>query len=241
MSTFDFEKGEVLAIDKPFRWTSFDAVNHLKVFLKRNLKQKIKIGHAGTLDPLASGLLLICLGKMTKQIETLQAMEKEYTGTFHLGETTPSFDLETETDATYPVDHITEEMIYAAALQFTGEQEQEPPAYSAKKIAGKRAYDYMRDGEEVVLKKNRIIIHSFEIENIEMPVVHFRVVCSKGTYIRALARDFGQALQSGAYMSSLRRTRIGEFRVEEAMSPDEVRYHLEQEFGITDRTAENEK
>ncbi|MFH0894370.1 MAG: tRNA pseudouridine(55) synthase TruB [Bacteroidota bacterium] len=230
MSGFDFTQGEILAIDKPFRWTSFDAVNHLKVFLKYQLKQKIKIGHAGTLDPLATGLLLICIGRMTKQIDALQALEKEYTGTFRLGETTPSFDLETDVDGIFPIDHITEEMIHNATKQFIGDIEQEPPIYSAKKIDGKRAYDYARAGQEVIMKKKPVTIHSFTIEKIEIPTIFFRVVCSKGTYIRSLARDYGIALQSGAYMSSLKRTRIGDFKIEEAMTPDEVRYHLEQIF-----------
>lgn len=216
-----FTEGRTLLINKDYKWTSFDVINKMRTLLrfKCGLK-KIKIGHAGTLDPLANGLLIICTGAFTKKIDTYQAHEKEYTGTFYLGATTPSFDLETEVDKEYPVAHITEENIINASLQFIGDNMQLPPAFSAKKIDGQRAYTYARRGEDVKLTAKNIFIDTFEITRIEMPLVHFRVVCSKGTYIRALARDFGMALNTGAYLHSLCRTRIGNFHLKDAMTID---------------------
>ncbi|OQA01720.1 MAG: tRNA pseudouridine synthase B [Bacteroidetes bacterium ADurb.Bin408] len=216
--TYNFPEGEVLLFNKPYGWTSFDLVNKVRCQLKHFLKiKKIKIGHAGTLDPLATGLLILCTGKFTKQIERFQALEKEYTGTFYLGATTPSSDMESAVDEIYSVSHITENLIYEKAGQFIGEQLQAPPLFSAKKIEGERAYEYARRGEMRVMEKNSIYINTFEITGIKMPEVNFRVVCSKGTYIRSLARDFGEALGTGAYLRALCRIRIGEFKLEEAM------------------------
>lgn len=221
MTEYNFPEGEILLFDKPYRWTSFDVVGKVRNTIRRYLGVKtIKVGHAGTLDPLATGLLIVCTGKATKQIETLQATEKEYTGTFVLGATTPSFDLEKEIDAHWPTAHITEAMILETAASLTGEQMQVPPVFSAVKIDGKRAYNYARSNEEVSIAAKPIIISEFEITRMALPEVDFRIVCSKGTYIRALARDFGKALESGAYMSALRRTRSGSFRVEEALNPE---------------------
>ncbi len=218
----DYAEGKILLIDKPLRWTSFDAVNKIKVLLKHKLGlKKIKVGHAGTLDPLATGLLIVCTGRMTKSIDEFQAQAKEYTGTFFLGQTTPSADLETKPGETFPTQHITEQLIEEVSAQFKGELLQVPPLFSAKKIDGKRAYTHARRGDDMVLKANSITIHHFEITQLEIPYAHFRVVCSKGTYIRALARDFGQALESGAYLHSLRRTKIGDFDVNDALSLDD--------------------
>jgi tRNA pseudouridine55 synthase len=225
---FDFLKGEILLIDKPLRWTSFDAVNKIKILIRKKLseatpgeKPKFKVGHAGTLDPLASGLLIICTGKQTKNIDLYQAQEKEYTGTFLLGATTPSFDLEKEIDVHYPTEHITAELIREAAITFTGPQAQTPPAFSAIKVGGKRAYKLARAGKEALIEARQVIISEFEITAIRMPEVDFRVVCSKGTYIRSLARDFGIALQSGAHLIALRRTRIGSYPIDKAMTIEE--------------------
>lgn len=223
---YDFPAGEVLLIHKPYTWTSFDVINNLRLFIRHNWKlRKVKVGHAGTLDPLATGLVILCTGKFTKRIEEFQAQEKEYIGTFTLGATTPSFDMEQEIDNTYPVEHITEEMIYEAAKKFIGAQQQLPPIYSAVRVEGKRLYKHARKGtgEEVEIKPRDIFISEFEITKILFPVVWFRVVCSKGTYIRGLARDFGEELGSGAYMSSLQRTRIGEFNLTEAMTLDDFK------------------
>lgn len=209
---FDFIAGEVLLIDKPLEWTSFQAVKKIKYRLPR----KIKIGHAGTLDPLATGLLIICTGKQTKQIESYQGQEKEYTGEFTLGNTTPSFDLETEFDQTFPIDHITNEQIHEATKPFLGEIDQFPPIFSALKVNGERLYKSARAGKEVEIKSRKITIHEFEITKIDLPKIEFRVVCSKGTYIRSLANDFGKALESGAHLSSLRRTRIGNYKIEDS-------------------------
>ena len=215
--SFRFAEGEILLINKPYKWTSFDVVNNLRYFLKSRLGiKKIKIGHAGTLDPLATGLLIICTGKFTKKIEAFKEFDKEYTGVFTLGATTPSFDLETKADRQFPVDLITENMILDTAGKFTGEQMQVPPQFSAVKIKGKRAYDYARRDEEVKISPKAIEISVFEITRIDMPALHFRVACSKGTYIRALARDFGAALQNGAYLSALCRTRIGPYHLRDA-------------------------
>ena len=216
--TFDFAKGELLLIDKPLDWTSFDAVNKIRRIIQRNIHQKLKVGHAGTLDPKATGLLLICTGKMTKQIAHLTGLGKEYTGTFHIGATTPCFDTEKEIDQTYPTGHITENMIHDTVKRFTGTIQQVPPTFSAKLVDGKRAYLSARKNREIKLDPVTITISEFEITRIAMPEVDFRVVCSKGTYIRALARDLGEALGSGAYLTSLRRTRIGDYRIEDALS-----------------------
>jgi tRNA pseudouridine55 synthase len=226
---FDFYKGELLLVDKPVGWTSFQAVNKLKHAIRHhpslvtdNVKAKPKVGHAGTLDPLASGLLIICTGKKTKEISNLMDLEKEYTGTFFIGATTPCFDLEKPVDNTFPVDHIDTELMLKTAKQFIGRQEQVPPLFSAVMVEGKRAYTLARAGEEVQLKARTIEIKEFVITRIEMPEVDFRIVCSKGTYIRSIARDFGQKLDSGAYLKALRRTRIGAYEVEQASGPVEL-------------------
>ncbi len=217
-----YQQGKILLIDKPLTWSSFQAVNKIKYALKRkyNLPKSFKIGHAGTLDPLASGLLIICTGKFTKKIPELQGMIKEYTGTITLGATTPSYDLETQVDKTYPTEHITEDLIRATTQQFIGEIDQKPPVFSALKKDGKRLYEHARAGEEVEILARKITIREFEITKINFPQVEFRVVCSKGTYIRSLAYDFGLAMNSGGYLSKLRRTKIGEFSVEGAVAAD---------------------
>ena len=217
MKEYNFSEGEVLLFDKPYEWTSFDLVNNVRYFIRNKLDYpKLKIGHAGTLDPLATGLLILCTGKYTKKIDDYQAQEKEYTGTFTIGATTLSFDMEKEVDKTYDYSHVTEELINVAAKKFTGTFQQTPPIFSAVKIKGKRAYDYARNNEEVVIKSKEITISEFEITKINLPEVNFRIVCTKGTYIRALARDFGETLNCGSYLSALCRTRIGEFKLEDA-------------------------
>jgi tRNA pseudouridine55 synthase len=224
MQPYDFRTGEVILIDKPLTWTSFQVVNKMKYIIKNHPSLQLdgkriqpKIGHAGTLDPLATGLLIVCTGKQTKNIEQYQAQEKEYTGTFYIGATTPCFDLEKEIDAHYPTAHITEELIHATTGQFTGRIQQTPPLFSAIKIAGKRAYDIARAGETAEIKSKEINILEFTITRIALPEVDFKVVCSKGTYIRSLARDYGLALGSGAFLTALCRTRIGNCRLEDAM------------------------
>ena len=218
----DYLNGQILLIDKPLKWTSFQAVNKLRWEIRQAFGiKKIKVGHAGTLDPLATGLLVICTGKMTKQIHTFQGQEKEYTGTFVLGGTTPSFDLETEVDQTYETAHITEDLIQKTIPQFVGKIEQFPPVFSAIKKDGKRLYEFARAGEAVDIKSRQVEITEFEITSIQDLELHFRVVCSKGTYIRSLAHDFGKALNSGAHLSALRRTRIGDFNVENGLNPEE--------------------
>jgi tRNA pseudouridine55 synthase len=218
----DFAAGEVLLIDKPLKWTSFDAVNKIRWLIKKSKGIKLKVGHAGTLDPLATGLLIICTGKFTKRIEEFQAQEKEYTGRFCIGASTPCFDLEKEIDFRFPVAHITDERIHAATKKFTGPIMQSPPLFSAIQVNGKRAYQLARKGDDTVLPPRAVEIPVFEITKInrleETMEVDFRVVCSKGTYIRSLARDFGIELQSGAHLTALRRTRIGEFRIENGMT-----------------------
>jgi tRNA pseudouridine55 synthase len=209
----DFADGQLLLINKPYKWTSFDVVGKLRNAFK---PLKLKVGHAGTLDPLATGLLIICTGKMTKQIDTFQAEEKEYTGTMVLGATTPTYDLESEPENHFETRHLTEEQIKAACVQFTGDIQQYPPAHSAIKIDGERLYEKARRGEEVELRLRNVSITEFEITRIELPEVDFRVVCSKGTYIRSLVNDFGKALNNGAYLSRLRRTRSGNYRIEDA-------------------------
>ncbi|MEM8763273.1 MAG: tRNA pseudouridine(55) synthase TruB [Bacteroidota bacterium] len=217
----DFLEGQILLIDKPLEWSSFQAVNKLKWAIRKQFDlKKIKIGHAGTLDPLATGLLLICTGKFTKKIPELQGQKKEYTGTITLGATTPSFDLETEVDQNYPTEHITEALLLETTKQFIGDVTQTPPMFSALKKDGKRLYELAREGKSVEVKSRNVQIESFEITGIQMPEVHFRVVCSKGTYIRTLADDFGKALDSGAHLSALRRTGIGDFNVDNAVTPE---------------------
>lgn len=215
-ATNTFEQGQLLLINKPLRWTSFDAVNKI-----RNLIRVKKVGHAGTLDPLATGLLIICTGKFTKKINEYMAQEKEYTGTFTLGASTPTYDLESEPGNFQPVEHITKEEIKSTAKKFAGDIMQIPPAHSAIKIEGKRVYELARQGKEVKLEPRKIFIKEFEIIKTESPVVYFRVVCSTGTYIRSLANDLGAALGCGAYLSSLCRTRIGDFLLQDAMTPEE--------------------
>lgn len=205
-----------MLIDKPLRWTSFDVIGRIRKLIRIR-----KVGHAGTLDPLATGLLIVCTGRFTKKINEYMAREKEYTGTFTLGATTPTYDLESEPGNFKPLDGITEEMIRAATVPFTGEIAQVPPAHSAIKVEGKRVYELAREGKEVKLEPRKVTITVFEITRIELPIVEFRVVCSTGTYIRSLAFDFGNQLGCGAYLSSLCRTRIGEFRLEDAMSMEE--------------------
>lgn len=215
-----YKNGQVILIDKPLNWTSFQVVNKLRWAIRRkyNIK-KIKVGHAGTLDPLATGLLIICTGKFTKTIETLQAERKEYTGTITLGATTPSYDLETEINQTFQTANISNDDIHKTAKLFTGLIEQTPPLYSAIKKDGIRLYELARKGESTTIKSRKITIYEFEITNIELPNICFRVLCSKGTYIRSLANDFGKALNSGAHLSALRRTKSGNYKVESAIAP----------------------
>ena len=218
----DFLEGQILLIDKPLTWSSFQAVNKLKYILKRkyDLPKKFKIGHAGTLDPLATGLLIICTGKFTKKITEIQAQAKEYTGTITVGATTPSYDLETEVDATFPTEHISEALILETIKQFLGEIDQKPPVFSAIKKDGKRLYEHARAGEEVEIASRKTTIHEFEITRIALPEIDFRVKCTKGTYIRSLAFDFGIALNSGAHLTALRRTKIGDYDVINGVSPE---------------------
>jgi len=210
----ELKSGVVFLVDKPLEWTSFQVVNKLRWVIKKthNIK-KIKVGHAGTLDPLATGLLIICVGNKTKEIEVFQGEEKEYTGTIFVGATTPSYDLETEIDKTYSIDDITATELEKAAESLTGDIDQYPPAFSAVKIDGKRAYESARKGEKVEVKLRKVRVSKFEIDTSEFPKVHFRIVCSKGTYIRSIASDFGKALNSGAYLCSLRRERIGQYSI----------------------------
>lgn len=223
----DFLEGQILLIDKPLEWTSFQAVNALKWAIRKKFSlKKIKIGHAGTLDPLATGLLVICTGKFTKKIPELQGQVKEYTGTFHLGATTPSYDLETEVNQNFPTEHLNEDDIREATSKFLGKIEQVPPVFSALKKDGQRLYELARKGKEVEVQPRTIEILKFEITRIALPEVDFRVVCSKGTYIRSLAHDFGKALGSGAYLSALRRTKIGDYNVDNATTPQEFKESL---------------
>ncbi|NVK52249.1 MAG: tRNA pseudouridine(55) synthase TruB [Flavobacteriaceae bacterium] len=219
MTLEDYKNGQVLLIDKPLEWTSFQAVNKIRWHIKKHFHiKKIKVGHAGTLDPLASGLLILCTGKQTKNISEYQGMVKEYTGTFTIGSTTPSYDLETEINQTFPVNHITEEQIHSATQQFIGNIQQQPPLFSAIKKDGKRLYELARKGETTEIPTREVCISEFEITQINGLNVDFRVMCSKGTYIRSLANDFGEALQSGAHLAALRRTKIGHFSVNNAES-----------------------
>ena len=233
----DFLEGEVIAIDKPYEWTSFGLVAKVRWLLTQHLGHKIKVGHAGTLDPLATGVVLLCTGKATKRIDELQAQTKEYTATLRLGATTPSFDLEHDIDATYPTAHITEEAVREALCRFKGSIEQVPPAFSACKIEGKRAYKMARKGQDVVLSPKLIRIDEIELTGCRLPdEIDIRVVCGKGTYIRALARDIGLALGSGAHLTALRRTRVGDYRVEDCMTLDEATKWIESLPRPTDTT-----
>lgn len=229
-TAYDFEAGAILLIDKPLTWTSFDVVKKTKFALRIK-----KIGHAGTLDPLATGLLILCTGKFTKRIEEIQAQEKEYTGHFTIGHTTPSFDLETEIDSTSAIDHITEEMIILTAQSFEGEIDQVPPIYSAVKVNGERAYNLARKGQEAEIKAKRVTIKEFTVTAIEGNQISFKVVCSKGTYIRSLVRDFGNKLGCGAYLSKLVRTRIGDYLLEDAMSLEQIQELREKLMAQHDR------
>ena len=215
MNLKQIKEEAVLLFDKPYRWTSFDVVNKVKY------ASRAKVGHCGTLDPLASGLLILVTGKATKMVSSIQDAEKEYTGTITLGETTASFDMENPVDQIYPTDHITDELVRETAKTFVGIKEQMPPIFSAKKQGGKRYYDMAREGEEFVPVANVVDLKEFDVTDIVMPIVHFRIVCGKGFYVRSLARDFGKALNSGAHLSALRRTRIGEYKVEDAWKIDE--------------------
>ncbi|MES2418521.1 MAG: tRNA pseudouridine(55) synthase TruB [Bacteroidota bacterium] len=233
---FDFATGELLLINKPYKWTSFDVVGKIRNSLK---PLKLKVGHAGTLDPLATGLLIICTGKLTKQIDTFQAEEKEYTGTMVLGATTPSFDMETAVDATFPTAQLTETQIYEATAPFKGEIEQYPPAHSAVKVNGERLYVKARLGEEVELRKRQVTVSEFEITRIALPEVDFRIVCSKGTYIRSLVSDFGIQLNNGAYLSKLTRTRSGRFLLKNAFEvADLVQYLRDKREEAKDKTSD---
>lgn len=225
-----FKNGQVIIIDKPLNWTSFQVVNKIRWAIRKKFRiKKIKVGHAGTLDPLATGLLIICTGKFTKKIDQFQAEEKEYTGSITLGATRPSFDLETEIDNTYPTDHIDEIQVIDTAKSFLGEISQKPPLYSAIKKGGVRLYELARKGEQTEIKSRKVTIEAFDITKIEMPVIHFRIQCSKGTYIRSIASDFGKALNSGAYLSSLRRTKSGSFDLTNAISPEAFAQGLSEE------------
>ena len=224
---FDFEKGEILLVNKPYRWTSFDVIGSIRYFFKKELGiPKFKIGHAGTLDPLATGLLILCCGPATKRIEEFKDFDKEYTGTFKLGSTTASFDLEKPVDNEFPTGHITEEDILKAAISLSGKTQQVPPVFSAIKINGKRAYEYARKDKEVEIAAREIFIPEFEITRIDLPVVDFRIVCSKGTYIRSIARDFGIALNSGAHLTSLCRTRVGPYLLSDALEVDDMKLKI---------------
>ncbi|MCD7915628.1 MAG: tRNA pseudouridine(55) synthase TruB [Tannerellaceae bacterium] len=229
----DFIKGEVLYFNKPLGWTSFDLVNKFRYKLSRKLKiKKIKVGHAGTLDPLATGVMILCTGKATKRIEEFQYQIKEYVATLKIGETTPSFDLETEIDATYSTDHITRELVEQVLQTFTGTIQQVPPVFSACNVDGKRAYELARKGKEVELKSKTLVIDEIELLSCELPVLQIRVVCSKGTYIRALARDIGQALDSGAHLTGLERTRVGDITLEQCMDTEEIDSFLDKMIEI---------
>lgn len=223
----EFLAGQMILVDKPLEWTSFQVVNKIRWLLRKqfNLK-KLKVGHAGTLDPLASGLLILCVGKYTKRIDEYQAQDKEYTGTILLGATTPSYDAETEVNQTFPIDHINEDLINETLKKFIGVLQQQPPVFSALKKDGKRLYEYARKGEAVEIPTREIRIEEFEITRIELPEVDFRVVCGKGTYIRSLAHDFGKAMESGGYLTALRRTKIGAFDVENSQSMSEIEDYI---------------
>jgi len=224
-----FLEGEILLINKPFEWTSFDVVNKIRSTISRNPGiKKIKVGHAGTLDPLATGLLIVCTGKFTKRINEFQSQEKEYTGTFYIGATTPSFDKETEIDNSFETKHITEKLLLNATHQFIGEIDQIPPIYSAVNVEGVRAYTLARNQEDIKLNARKVQINAFELTKTELPIVQFRLVCSKGTYVRSLARDYGKALNSGAYLTELVRTRIGDFNLSDALTIEEFTQNIDE-------------
>jgi tRNA pseudouridine55 synthase len=227
---FDFAAGELLLINKPYKWTSFDVVGKIRNSLK---PLKLKVGHAGTLDPLATGLLIICTGKLTKQIDSFQAEEKEYTGTMILGASTPSFDMETEIDEQFSIENITEEDIYKATAPFKGDIEQYPPAHSAVKVNGERLYVKARLGEEVELRKRFVTVSEFEITRVQLPEIDFKIVCSKGTYIRSLVSDFGKQLNNGAYLSKLTRTRSGNFLLSDAFEVADLVQYLREKRTTT--------
>jgi len=227
-SNTDFQEGAFILLNKPYQWTSFDLVNKIKFKIKHKLRvKKIKVGHAGTLDPLATGLMIVCVGKYTKRIDTFQSQVKEYIATMQLGASTPSFDLETEIDQQFATEHITQELVEETLKGFIGTIKQRPPDYSAVKIDGKRAYEYARKGQEVEIKEKTLVIDEIEILQFEDNILKIRVVCSKGTYIRALARDIGQRLQSGAHLTSLTRTRIGDFKIDDAIEIEDFIKYLE--------------
>lgn len=237
---FHFEEGEVFLIDKPLDWTSFDAVNLIRAVIKRyHGIRKLKVGHAGTLDPLATGLLIICTGRMTKQIDNFQAQEKVYTGTMLIGQTTPTYDLESEPDAFYPTNHITEKMMEEARMTFLGDIMQRPPKFSAIKIQGKRAFEYARSDEEIALKERLVHIEDFKIDTSNFPEIKFEVKCSKGTYIRSLVNDFGKKLNSGACMTSLRRIKIGDFSVDDARDLMDLKKEIIDSGQCCDNTSEH--
>lgn len=229
----DFEAGEIVYFNKPLRWTSFDLVNKFRYKLTRKLGvKKIKVGHAGTLDPLATGVMIVCTGKATKRIDEFQYQTKEYVATLKLGATTPSFDLEKEIDAVYPTEHITRKLVEEVLRSFVGTIQQVPPVFSACKVDGKRAYEFARNGEEVALRSKTLVIDEIELLECDLPVIRIRVVCSKGTYIRALARDIGVALRSGAHLIALERTRIGEVTLSQCLSPEEIDAFLEENVKV---------
>ncbi len=226
---YDFLAGSTLLVDKPQGWTSFDVVNKIRYKLKKRLKvKKIKVGHSGTLDPMATGLLVICTGRFTKKLAQLQGLSKDYTGTLILGACTPSYDAETEVEERFPYDHIDEEMLEKARLQFIGDIEQIPPMFSAIKVDGQPLYKKARKGEKIEIEPRNVHISEFELTRVELPEIDFRVSCSKGTYIRSLAHDFGKSLRSGAYLSALRRTRVGDFKIEDAWQLDELVKYIEE-------------
>jgi tRNA pseudouridine55 synthase len=233
---YNFKEGALLLVDKPLEWTSFDVVNKIRYALKKELGiKKIKVGHAGTLDPLATGLLIICTGKFTKKIDSYQGLYKVYDGTLKLGATTPSYDAETEIEQSFPIDHITESLLYDNLQHFTGTIEQIPPMFSAIKVDGQPLYKKARKGEKVIVKSRSVTIHDFQLENINLPEIDFLVKCSKGTYIRSLAYDFGQKLNNGAYLTKLRRTHIGEHSLDSAWNLEELIDHINSSY-----TPENE-
>jgi tRNA pseudouridine55 synthase len=224
-----FEEGQILLFDKPLYWTSFDLVNKVRIMIRSTFKiKKIKVGHAGTLDPLASGLMIICTGSATKRIDEFRDLDKEYNATLHFGATTPSFDLETETDGKFPTDHLTRELIQETLKGFLGEQKQMPPLHSAKFIEGKRAYEFARKGISKELKPVNIVFRELDLVSFEIPEIKIRLLCSKGTYIRSFARDLGLSLKSGCYLSSLERTSIGSFKLADALTLDKFETNLKQ-------------
>ncbi|MEL7121916.1 MAG: tRNA pseudouridine(55) synthase TruB [Bacteroidota bacterium] len=229
LKRYDFVAGATLLVNKPEGWTSFDVVNKIRYKLKKKLKlKKLKVGHSGTLDPMATGLLVICTGKFTKKLTNLQGLPKEYTGTMHIGATTPSYDAETEVDERFPIDHITPEMIEEARNQFIGKIEQVPPMFSAIKVDGQPLYKKARKGEKIEIEARTIKIEAFDLTRIEIPEIDFCVACSKGTYIRSLAHDFGKAVRSGAHLISLKRTKVGDFDLKDAWELDDLIKHIKE-------------